>query len=100
MIKSQKRIAWVVVYLASLCALLICCNERSKSDMAPEEAKPSAAVEIPDEQPSEPQEENEAEPDPQEVPVAEDFEGEVEATVNEDNYLAELERLEKEIEHE
>jgi len=99
MIESRKRVAWVV-YLASLYALLICCEGWSQSDTPPEEAKPSAAVEMPDEQPSEPQEVQETEPDPQEVPVAEDFEGEVEATVNEDNYLTELERLEKEIEHE
>ena len=99
MIDSRKWVIWVV-YLASLCALLICCNKRSEREAAAEIDKSGVAAENPEMQPSQLQEEQEAEPDPEEVPVAEDFEGEVEASVTEDNYLAELERLEKEIESE
>ena len=98
MIELRKWVVWVV-YLASLCAFLVCCNERSEREAAAESDKSGVAVENPEMQ-AELQEEQEAEPDPQEVPVAEDFELEVEAAVTEDNYLTELTRLEKEIESE
>jgi hypothetical protein len=99
MINPRKRIVWIV-YLTFLCVLLICCNKRSEREAAAEIDKSGVTDETPATQPSETPEEQEAEPDPQEVPVAEDFEGEVEATVTEDNYLDELKRLEKEIERE
>ncbi len=99
MIESRKWIVWVV-YLASLCALLVCCNKRSEREAATEIDKSGVAVEKPEMQPSDTEAEQEAEPDPQEIPVAEDFELEVEATVTEDNYLVELTRLEKEIKSE
>jgi len=98
MIASREWTVWVIC-LTSLCSLLICCNKPSQGD-APSEVQPSASVEMPATQPEETQVEQEEELDPQQVPIAEDFEDEAEATVREDNYRAELDRLAKEIERE
>jgi len=79
---------WLLVSVFALAA----CGKQAEEAPAPEPA-PVAPATAPAAATPDPA----TEPTAEEIPVAEDFEAEVTAEINPDNYMAELDAIEKEL---
>jgi len=82
----------VLAVLVAVAFSLSACGK----DASPE-ATPPAAPGAPPKPPAGATPDPPAEPTAEEIPVAEDFEQEAEAEVTADNYMAELDRIEQEL---
>ena len=71
-------------------------NNEQASTVAP--SAPAAKQAETAAQPPQTPKADDLEPDPQAVPIAADFEAKAEAEINKDNYLKELDQIEKDIE--
>ena len=88
---------WIAILTLVVAAATVACPQREATEQPAADEPTEAVHEQGDAAPAEAAAE-EAEPAEADVPVAEDFEDEVESTITADNYQAEIDRIAAEIE--